>query len=348
MIFDKSQIEIEIDFTSRENQGVIDYQSFTVPQGNNISSTNFSDPHVGENPFVLGASPMGGGSVFWDTNKSLGYFMGLGLSNNLGEHGSNNTVIFQGQNITMFQIRFNADFGRWATSLSVNGVVYSNDSSVFDWHGAPTNQVTIIILQVSTPLYPIEITSISIGIVKRFDKSDLRQGDALVVGSRKAADNTQPSFGVNSNYGTVPLIDKGGYLKGLARTRIIKPSSEFPIKIFFDGNLIGDFISESWDIRYESQNITITLKDELMLWDDIYFGGSHIISTNTYESFFDDLNDSSPKTINISNELRLELRSISCPDGFIAPGSLADSWRKFCEAAQVNIVKRIDGEIWCI
>lgn|GEM_PF-4729751 len=87
---------------------------------------------------------------------------------------------------------------------------------------------------------------------------------------------------------------------------------------------------------------------EFETWEDISFKGATIDENNTYESFFDNLNSQTPQTVNISAELRQELQLVICPDGFIASGNLMDSWQTFCDAALVNIIKKINGEMWCV
>ncbi|MEG2688277.1 MAG: hypothetical protein RSA24_03830, partial [Clostridia bacterium] len=199
-----------------------------LPQGNNISdSTALQGFYGGAKPFVLGASKLGGGDVYWSKTSKYGGWFDSNLTGVNGE--ANATITINGTDIDNFVLRFDQVAGQWATELNVDNTLFTNDDSQFVWAGAKANSHTIQITKWNLPLYPVRITSISVGLTMEFDRSNLKE---VVRGSQIVAENDKPTYGVISQYGNVSIYDYNNKLIELDELGILMSNQE--IEIVFD------------------------------------------------------------------------------------------------------------------
>jgi hypothetical protein len=142
----------------------IDYSTLITPAGNIISDPSLlSIENNGARPFILGASLLGEGDVWWQHDIKYSGFMGLELNNGLPNNDFNTPQIFtfSGNDISGLIINFDKVAQQWATELIINGITYKNNSVSFIWaNKIPVDNVTIEIKKWNKPLYPVRITSI--------------------------------------------------------------------------------------------------------------------------------------------------------------------------------------------
>lgn len=333
-----SEIKVKIVFI-HGNQGKINYRF--LPQGNNISAKTLnitlSDYNEGAKPFLLGASKLGGGDIFWSKTKEYSGFIDSKLT---GVNGEANTEIkILGTDIDNFVLRFDQVAGQWATEIMVDGTMYLNNNVQFEWKGTVKNEHTIIIKKWNVPIYPVRITSITVGITLEFKKNNLKK---IVRGSQSVAENAKPNYGVISQYGSVEIYDHDGELLYLDEIGVL--SSNQPIEIIFNGQVIGQFRSEKWSVDNGIAKVELT--DKLIKWQEVLFGGYSLRENETAETIFNYLNGLSSNEVHISVADRNYLVTIKLKYNYLESSTLSEAWNKFCALTQMQIYMKQNGEIW--
>ena len=179
-----------------------------------------------------------------------------------------------------------------------------------------------------------------------FDRSDLKL----------------PNYGIISNVGEIEFNDTDGKILEYANNLMLQKGLRCEIYLnntLVEGakELIGVFETDQWEYDSDSRVVSVSLKDDLEEWQDIYVEGISYDPRNPVESPFSDLYK---KLWNITNKLypmipfiRLGEKTINCLDNtyikypLLESGSLWQQWQKICEACQLHIYKENDGKITC-
>ncbi|MEG2687559.1 MAG: hypothetical protein RSA24_00165 [Clostridia bacterium] len=314
--------------------------SRVVPQGNNISdSTALQGFYGGAKPFVLGASKLGGGDTYWSKTSKYGGWIDSKLTSINGE--ANATITINGTDIDNFVLRFDQVAGQWATELKVDNVLYVNDDPQFVWLGAKANSHTIQIMKWNLPLYPVRITSVTVGLTMEFDRSNLKK---IVRGSQIVAENDKPTYGVISQYGSVEIYDNDGEMLDLDELGTLKSNQN--IEVTLNDKIIGQFSSDKWSVDNGIAKVELT--DKLINWQDKLINRYAVKENETAETIFNYLNGLSGNEVNISVADKNYLATIKIKYSYLESSTLAVAWNKLCEISQMNIYQKENGEIWAI
>lgn len=312
-----------------------------TPPGNNINAiyTNIalSNFYKGAKPFILGASKLGQEDVFRAENDKYNGFIHNELTGVNGE--ANCEINISGTEIDNFALVFDRMAQQWAAEIYVDNVFYENDDPQFVWQGKTANMHKIKITKWNLPLYPVRITSISVGLTMEFDSSNLKE---VLRGSQIVAENVQPKYGVISQYGSIEIYDYDGELLDLNQMGLLLPDQN--IEIWIDREIIGKFYSDKWSISGGVAKVELT--DKLIKWQDILFKGYSLKEEETAQNVFSLLNDLIGYAVNINEADKTYLSTLIIKYNYLESSTLFEAWNKFCEITQMNIFTKEDGEIW--
>ena len=91
------------------------------------------------------------------------------------------------------------------------------------------------------------------------------------------ADITMPSWGVISNSGKLSFVDTDGSIRQLAEQRLLKSGMAVTLSL---GNTlknstapVGNFLTEDWSYDNDDHRVSVTLKDELVKWQNLEIKG---------------------------------------------------------------------------
>ncbi|MEG1791958.1 MAG: hypothetical protein RR245_06890, partial [Clostridia bacterium] len=204
--------------------------------------------------------------------------------------------------------------------------------------GAKANSHTIQITKWNLPLYPVRITSISVGLTMEFDRSNLKE---IVRGSQVVAENDKPTYGVISQYGSVEIYDNNGEILDLDEIGVLKSNQN--IEITLNDKLIGQFSSDKWSINNNIAKLELT--DVLMKWKEIPFDGYPMRSPGTALDLFNYLNKLSGNIVNLGSGVEMELKFLDIKYNYLYPSSLAAAFNKLCAIFQTNIYLKDNGTV---
>lgn len=377
-----ARISVLIEYIPSGN-GSIDYgvtAETLTEQGNDISNPQtINTTHSGGiKPFIWGVSRIGSieeggdGSHFWsnptgepiivDGRQLGGYysgFWGKEPSNVNGEFDYPISFQIVGENIDKFVIRFDEALGEYATVINVDGKDYDNTGE-FIWTGIESNVHNITIKKWNKPKRQTKITSILIGLVVEYDKQYFQRSGRIVAGSRRTFDNTKPNFGVVSQYGSFRAIDIDGNFAELSqadllidglRCGVFMNAKSYEAGMSYDDyktvnkdKMLGDY--RLAEVGFIGDNVNAELTDDILNWGSTYQDGIEDNTENTAHTIFTGLQEATPSTVNIDQEMIDYLKGFSIPDGYISPGMLDSAWDTFCWATLTRISKDIKGDIW--
>lgn len=181
-----------------------------------------------------------------------------------------------------------------------------------------------------------------------FDRSDLKL----------------PNFGIISNVGNIKFIDSSGQVAQYAEQLRLEKGLKCEIYLtntLVEGasELVATMETDQWDYDNDSKNVSVSIKDDLEEWQDIFVEGISYDPTKPsakwFRSLYMYLYDVTCITHNYKiqglDELEEKTRSILNTTYMkyymLESGSLWQQWQKLCEACQFHIYKENDGKITC-
>lgn len=331
----------EIEFIPK-GDGSLD--TVTPPVGNNISNFNggevnnssIKNPNIGSNPFIIGVNKIGDGSKY--LNEYKGY-----LSSVLSDNDGNCDFIMSisGSNIDNFTIHFDNIVNQYATQIEIDNVIYENDDTHFFINVEKNNSHIIKFLKWSKPNSNIRFTAITIGLTLTFNQ--FNGLISFVRGSQSMQDNTTPSYGALSQYGSVKLADYTGEINEIEELNML--TSGIKVKLYLDNELVGDYLFDT----FEKENRTtynVQLNDEIIKWNDIIISSSPLQENKTAKDFYDFLISQYEADYEIlSDDIKNYLENIKIQYYYLESGSLFSQWNKFCDITQMLVYKKQNGKI---
>lgn len=270
------QLTAEIQVFSQSN-GVIESVSSNT-SGNNvscdISETINKHDSVGGNPFLLGISKFGDGSVF--TADRVDYFIGREVSGVLGYFDTPYTITLRGSDIKSVTIVFDTVNGGYPKSMSVDGTYFTDDdatftisdTTVFDFWRDDITEHTIVIYSWNKPNRPLIIQGIyTTPTILKIDRRNLISLDSNIV---DRSDISLPSWGVISNRGSITFNDISGEVLDYAENGLLSEGQE--VNIYLEDTLstllnkktkVGNFITSKWNYDNDSKVASVSLTDGL-------------------------------------------------------------------------------------
>lgn len=253
------------------------------------------------------------------------------------ETASDVTISFTGSNITGFSIYFDNVAQQWATELTVNGVTYANNSSVFSWQGDVVNSVTVVIKKWNRANVAARTTSITVGIILEFDKERFT---LVQRGMQSIEDNTILSWGILGQYGSINIIDIDNEIKDLATMGIIKSGVSIAFTITLDGNQIGQYVSNRWTYAFGDNIANVELISNMNILNNTIYNGYVPQEGMTNLDIFNELREVTER-----NGINVTLYDNSVIEYFniirqeyleLEQSTLLDAWTKFCEATSTR------------
>lgn len=329
--------------------------------GNNISSdlgNLIGVKNNASNPFLLGVSKLGDGSTLSD---GVDYFIGNQSSNKEGIFANAYEITLTStENFQSFSIAFDTANNRHPKSIYIDGVEYTDDDPIFTF-GNLSNATshTISITNWNEPNYPLVITGIYVGLEINIDYRN------LISISRSIFDRSDlklPSYGIISNVGDIEFNDNDGEVLDYAEQLLLQKG--LSCEVYLNNTLvegakekIGSFQTDQWNYENDSKVVSVSIKDDLEEWQDIYVEGISYDPRNTAEMPFSDLYKKLWGITNplyqmralseLGEETEMHLRRTYMKYPLLESGSLWQQWQKLCEACQLHIYKDSDGIISC-
>lgn len=178
-----------------------------------------------------------------------------------------------------------------------------------------------------------------------FDRSDLKL----------------PSFGIISNKGNIEFNDTDGRVLQYSEDLLLQAGLKCEIWLnntLIDGasKMIGSLETDQWDYDNDSREVSVSVKDDLEEWQNIYVGEIAFNpikeSAKSFKWFYEILWSLTPLKHNMLNfnELDNTTKSILTNSyvkyPFLKSCSLWAAWKKLCEVCQLHIYKD-NGVVIC-
>lgn len=325
--------------------------------GNNISSNLEAIKGLirdTRKPFIFGHSKLGEGDTF---SSGENYFIGNQLSNSSGTFATPYSIQIEGSRITQFGICFDTAKNIYPTEIKVNGVSYSNNSSLFKVEGlASAATHTVVIEKINKAYSPLVITGIFVDLVENLDYQTLK---SIETERFDRADVDKPSWGIFSSTGSISFYDFDKKFLLYSRLGLLKSNLE--VKIILSDTLsginqvVGTFITDKWDYDTRNSLVNVSLQDDLIELQEILISGENRINvSNTSMGYIYNLlywlTPSKFKFKGLSSldsDTQWLLINTKGSTVYLNAGSLWGAWQKLAEACMLHIVKDSDGSTAC-
>lgn len=267
------QLTAEIQVFSRSNGEITNLTSNIG--GNNVSCdiSELKGKHnsVGGNPFILGVSKFGDGSVL--TANKVDYFIGREISGDLGYFNNPYTIKLTGNDIKSVTIVFDTVNGGYPKSMSVDGTYFTDDDATFtisdttivDFWRDDITEHTIVIYGWNKPNRPLIIQGIyTTPTSLKIDRRNLISVDSNII---DRSDISLPSWGVISNRGNITFNDIDGEVLDYAENGLLTEGQE--VNIYLEDTLskkktkVGSFATISWDYDNDAKITSVSLSDDV-------------------------------------------------------------------------------------
>ena len=167
-----------------------------------------------------------------------------------------------------------------------------------------------------------------------------------------------PSFGIISNNGNIEFNDLDGSVLAYAEQLLLKGGLNCEIKLrntLVEGaeKTVAIFETDQWTYDNEAKKVSVSLKDDLEKWQDIYFEGISYDARNPVEKplayFFQQLsiftfNNGYEVDVALNTKTREVLENTIIKYPLLKAGSLWASWNKVCQVGQLHIYKDVYEE----
>lgn len=192
---------------------------------------------------------------------------------------------------------------------------------------------------------------------------DFNRRNIISIGSSifDRSDIKRPSYGIISNTGELEFNDYDGKFLDYAEQGVL--TSDLPIVIFLNNTLskaqqqIATFETREWNYDANNKSVSVTLKDNLEEWQDIFINKhrySHIDNTELSMSIlYKMLKSQTPAKYQMLKFSELDDKTQSILNNTIVPydilneGNLWAQWHKLCEVCALYIFKNKEGKTIC-
>lgn len=323
--------------------------------GNNISS-DINDikgkQQVGNNPFILGLSKLGGGATF---SSKVDYF----ISGVVPTTEKPITITINASDkLRGLNLVFDTYNNAYPTSLIINGVNYENNSAKFTAVFYETETINITINTWNKQDFPFKMQGIYLGDSIEINKRNLLSFERPLF---DRADYKLPSYGIISNSGNIEFNDIGNKVIKYAESNAL--TSDLSVKVFIENTLYGatqqiaDLKTEKWTPPSSSdKRYSVTLKDDLQEWQEINIPPLKYDPLNPQSKSFKELYNylllNTPKKYNMLNfdnldtKTKQHIENLYIQYPLLNSGTLWQGWDKFCQATQCHIYKQ-NGLVYC-
>ena len=306
-----------------------------------------------DNPFIIGASSLGDGATF------------LGKSRSYISFASNIIITIKGNVSNGLVIVFDTLNNRHPKNIYINSKTYLVDSAVFKVEGLPQTTNYIRIPNWNTPNYPKVISGIYLPQEDIY--INLSNIISLNGNINYRSDNKLPSYGILSNSGKLEANDNDNSVLELAEKQEL--TSDMDIVVELNNTLakisvdVGHFKTKEWEYDNDNRSFSVSLKDDLVEWQDIQVKGINFDPRNPYavlpNGTMADLykwlhsTERTPQKYEMLSFEELDaktqeiLNSTSTKYPLLEDGTLWEQWTKLCEVCGLYIYKNNNGKTVC-
>lgn len=318
------------------------------------------------NPFIIGASKVGDGSTF---SSGEDYFIGSWRSNESGQFSTPYQLTISGEDIDTLTIQFDTLNNRHPNRIWVNNVEYRDDDPIFTINNlGGVDEVIITFVDWNAPNYPAVITGIYQQVTYEIDRRNLL-GISSSIFDR--GDYKLPSYGIISNSGSIEFVDYNREVLDCAEMGLLVGDlkAEITLNNTLNGKseTIAIMETEQWNYDNNNRSVSVSLKDDLVEWQDIYVEGItidprkiydeplsyiynylwEITSNRTYGSKIGKGNYNMLALEELDQDTQNVLNNVYTKYPLLDSGNLWQQWTKLCQVCQLHIYKDNQGIIVC-
>ena len=323
-------------------ENLSEYKDFSVAKVYYATSSELVD-HDGNTAYLS--------NITWGIDEVVGLvFYGHFIDKNIREKGE------------QYSFSVNADISySIVTGCEYNDIgVFVDDDAIWTLMlPTPVYGVRLTIDNWNTENYPLVISGIYTEIAIEIDRRNMISVESEIL---DRSDLKLPSFGILSNKGNIKFIDTTGEIKDYAEELLLESGLKCEIRLTNTlvkgaSEVIGVFETDQWDYDNDSKVVNVSLKDNLVEWQDI---NVEAISYNPqdfqhkpFSELYWKLYSITSKKYNIASPEELDettwniLRSTYITYPLLKSGSLWAQWTKLCEVCQLHIYKDRTGKIMC-
>lgn len=346
-------IKATIDILNGNNDGLTVDDVENNPNSFTLQKT-IGSTQKGGNPLLLGRTLLGTNPTL---NSSIPFFISGTEEKDLAFNLHASSEI---DNIT---IRFDTYNNNYPTEIeihlpyAVSPITYHNDDAIFtvkfDKKYSGDYYFHFYNWNSDDTLFRIE--SISVGLKIDIDKKNMLSYNGII---QKKADEKFPSWGIVSTTGNISFNDTNGEIGDYADDNILIQDLNVNVELFNTLNKksskIGSFKTDTWNYENNSREVSVSLKDDLTEWQDIFIEGISYdprkAESVTAKEIYDYLVGETPAKYNMMSYAELDtitqeiLTNTVIPYKLLYDGNLWEQWTKLCEICACHIFKIGNGK----
>jgi hypothetical protein len=309
-----------------------------------------------KNVFLLGSSRFSDMAVL--TEGKVDYFVGA--------YNSYETVLgitvpllrfhVAGIKSGTLTIAFDTINNRHPKSIMINGVRYYDDDAVFTATNIEGDVATVSIGDWNTLDSPVIITGIYESITLNINKRNMISMGRKI---QERANYNLPSYGIMSNSAEIVFRDTDGEVKDYAENLLL--TSDLSVRMYLNDTLsgtfqqIGKFETREWDYDDDNRTVSVTLKDDLEEWQEIYIDSIPYDARqrgkvySTLADLYKWLHGKTPEKYDMSTFEELDAATQAILSNYVVEypilnkGTLWQGWHKLCEVSGCYIYKDSNG-----
>lgn len=350
-----NNIKVDIDFFVADPNENIDYNSLklgtTIDRFNNISTpSELGELANDELPFILNSSKLN------SVDRLLNKYSGIIAIRK--DNATNFQLTLSVNNCDSFLIKFDSNKSRPKT-MNYTYRVYETDHYEVKYKelDIETNSAAVVF---------DEVYSGSIGLTfYNKDNSELIEVlyieamyisynqvisnnliSSITLGNEIASENSKPTFGIISGYGTLVLTDKDNVLMEKLTSNVLTSKSN--INFYYNDKKISSFVSKKTTTDTEFKKITIELTNDFTWLDrikfriDYVYDNANLPFNNAYDmlvSFFDKIKTANNKVkyLIIEDDLKARLNNITINQPYHPYDTMTNILKDYCDFAFVCI-----------
>ena len=308
-----------------------------------------------KNAFLLGVGKLGDGSKMY---SKLPYFIGSVISDNDGVFET--PYVFQISNIQTetLAIYFDEENGVFPTRMDVDGYNVNVDAPVVNVNLTESEDHIVTIYSINRAKYPLVVCGFFSGENRVLNYRSLKSVEADIF---ERGDYQNPDYGIISNVGSISFNDfDRKFLYYLQNKDVFDFGNIF---IYLNDTIskrseqIAEFIPDYWQYDNNNRSVTVSLKDDLEEWQDIFVSGinynASVFEPKTAKYFYEFLHEKTPQKYRMLSFEELDQYTKKVLEGttimypFLEDDDLWSQWDKLCKAFLLHIFKRSDGRTVC-
>lgn len=163
---------------------------------------------------------------------------------------------------------------------------------------------------------------------------------------------TLPSYGIISNSGNISFVDYFGEIEQFIEKDLLTSDLKVELSII---NLIskttqsiGVFYTDKWSYNNNNKEVSVSLKDDLLEWQNVLLDRYISIYKKTFYELYEYLKDKTPNKFEfeeLDSETETFLKNTTCYFPHFSRGSLWSQFDKLCQIAYLHIRKNNSNKV---